>query len=117
MSMYLEFEPHSWYYGFAIKKDPDWNDPCQFEWYGDEQRQCIVHGVGVGRYDLICKEYAPKWSAFTDDGNTYSIVKLHSTTLPGIKREIIKYWFRDGGKHVPVFYEKKLLKSKEALGV
>ena len=60
MSMYLEFTPHSWYMGFAIRDERDTTA-------GD------------------C------WSAYIDDGNTYSIVALTATTLTALKAEIRNY--------------------------
>jgi len=116
MSLYLEFNPHSWYFEFAIKKDNEPNDPCMII-DRDEDAFCRVHGVETGRYDNWCRKYAPKWSAFTEDGNTYSIVELHSTSLEGLKQKIVKYWFRDNGKHLPAYYSKKLLKAKERYGI
>lgn len=84
MSMHLEFEPHSWYYGFAIKKEYLIADP--------ESRQIA-------------------WLGFIDDGNTYSIVELEADTLRNLKQQIRGYWLRDGGKHIPAYYSKRLLKG------
>jgi hypothetical protein len=56
MSLYLEFEPHSWYMGFAIK----------------------------------AKE-GGLWSAYTDDGNTYTIVEREASTLKELKALIKDY--------------------------
>jgi hypothetical protein len=57
MSMHLEFEPHSWYYEFAIKKDDEFNDPCEII-DRDEDPYCRVHGKETGRYDNYCDGYA-----------------------------------------------------------
>jgi hypothetical protein len=112
MSLSLNFEPHSWYFGFAIKKDDEFNDPCEII-DRDEDPYCRVHGKETGRYDQVCAGFAPKWQAFIDDGMTYRIHDRFSTTLEGLKKEIVLYWFRDGEKHLPVYYEKKLRKAKE----
>lgn len=64
MSMHLEFEPHSWHMGFAIKHNPEITDNDITGW---------------------------PWEAFTDDGNTYRIIELNATTLEGIKRKIRVY--------------------------
>jgi len=59
MSMYLEFEPHSWYKGYAIKK----ND--------------------------ISVEQPLKWTGLTDDGvKTYAIVSISARTLKELKNKI-----------------------------
>jgi hypothetical protein len=110
MSMHLEFEPHSWYYGFAIKKDDNYNDPCATVTENDEQF-CTVHGKRLYWFQDYCEGHAPKWSAFTDDGNTYSIVELHGTTLRELQHNIRSYWLRKG---MPAYYAAKLLKSPEA---
>lgn len=60
MSMYLNFEPHSWYKGWAIKKSP----------------QMMYGGI------------LNHWQAFTDDGNTYRIIELEAVTLADLKRQI-----------------------------
>lgn len=91
MSLSVDFEPHSVYYEFVIHKTD---------------------------YAYITPDSVKRlWEAYIDDGNTYRVVLLRAGTLKDLKREIVEYWFRDGGKHVPVFYEKKLLKSKEKLNV
>ena len=59
MSMHLEFEPYGWYMGWAIKK----NDPDT---------------VSDGKY----------WEAFTDDGNTYTILEQFAGTLKELKQKI-----------------------------
>ena len=58
MSLHLEFDPHSWYMGFAIKHEP---------------------------------EAIEKWSAYTADGNTYTIVERKAVTLDELKWRIRKY--------------------------
>jgi len=63
MSMYLNFEPHSWYRGFAIEK------------------------TGISHNDITNYPY----NAYTDDGNTYTIVELHATTLKQLKQSITNY--------------------------
>lgn len=111
--MHLEFEPHSWYYEFAIKHDLDYNDPCEFD-YSTDSKICIIHDKAVLHIREYCTEYAPEWMAYTDDGNTYSIIKLAAPTLEELKSKIRTYWLRDNGEHIPAYYAKRLLKSPEA---
>lgn len=71
MSLYINFEPHSWYKGFAIKNNK------------------------VSGYDDFNLENKPidgfKYSAYTDDGNTYSIIERHADTLKELKQLISEY--------------------------
>lgn len=90
MSLSLEFEPHSWYRNFAIKKDEDFNDPCEFN-YETDGKYCRIHDRKINPYDNYCEDYAPKWSAFTDDGNTYRIISIYAETLKELKNKIIDY--------------------------
>ena len=64
MSLHLEFEPHSWYKHFAIRK---WD------------------GEGFLPY-FNASSY--KWEAYTDDGNTYRTVMLEADTLEELKEKI-----------------------------
>lgn len=112
MSMYLEFEPHSWYFEFAIKYDENYNDKCEFR-YSTDSKICIIHDGKINPWYDYCEGYAPKWSAFTDDGNTYGIIELHGDTLEELKHKIVEYWLKGGEEKAPVFYYKKLLKAKE----
>lgn len=61
MSMYLEFEPHSWYKGFAIK------------------------------HEKRAYEVFDKWVAYAEDGMHYSIIELHNKTLRELKQQITQY--------------------------
>ena len=67
MSMYLEFEPKYWYMGFAIKD----------------------YGKLTGDNSGNARGY--RWEAYTDDGNTYSIVELEADTLKELKSLIRGY--------------------------
>lgn len=87
MSMYIEFDAHSWYMGFAIKHDPEYNDPCEFT-YNTDSKNCIVHDQKVHPSSACCEDYATEWSAHTDDGNTYRIVTLRGATLAELKQKI-----------------------------
>lgn len=61
MSLQLEFEPHSWYKGWAIEK------------------------TGCAHNDITNWE----WNAYTDDGMyTYAVLELHATTLKQLKNRI-----------------------------
>ena len=62
MSLYLEFEPHSWYMGFAIEE----------------------------------KKAGGLWTAYTDDGNTYTIVEREASTLKELKALIKDYHNKRG---------------------
>ena len=61
MSLYINFEPHSWYRGFAIQLD-----------------ETESHSVN-------------KWWGYTDDGNTYMVVKFTAHTLKELKQLIREY--------------------------
>jgi hypothetical protein len=86
MSMTLEFEPHSWYYQFAIQKD-NIGENCD------------------GRLLNI-------WRAYIDNGNTYAIDELAAPTLLELKQSIRQYWLRDGGKYTPAYYAKRLERAE-----
>jgi hypothetical protein len=68
MSLCINFEPHSWYKGFAIQKrtlEKDVNANTPINYY--------------------------LWQAYTDDGNTYRVVKLSALELQGLKHLITEY--------------------------
>lgn len=67
MSMHLDFEPHSYYKGFAIKKTD------------------IIAAPGSRQVE---------WSGYTDNGNSYRIDKLHADTLKELKQKITEYYNR-----------------------
>lgn len=67
MSLYINFEEHSWYKGFAIKD------------YG----RLTKENSGNAR--------SYRWEAYTDDGNTYRIVELEADTLKELKQLITEY--------------------------
>lgn len=91
MSLYLEFDPHAWYMGFAIKHDKNYNDPCNFTRYTTDSKICTVHDHRTHPGDKNCEGYAPKWSAYTDNGNTYRIDELEAGTLAELRRLIREY--------------------------
>lgn len=70
MSLYINFEPHSWYKGFAIK-DNRAND------YADYANKVVG--------------YIHRWEAYTDDGMTYRIIKRNADTLKQLKQQITDY--------------------------
>lgn len=73
MSLHLEFEPHSWYRGFAIKDNrKSGHDQSKLE-------RPLKDSEGY------------KWSAYTADGNSYSIVEYHADTLDVLKGYISDY--------------------------
>ena len=61
MSMQLEFDPHSWYMGFAIEDN-------RADWPSDEA-----------------------WRGSIDDGNTYHIDELEAASLSDLKYKIRVY--------------------------
>ena len=70
MSMYLEFKPHSWYRGFAIKHNKN-----------------NVYMGGGNWYDAAGK----KWYAVTANGMSGYLVEIESETLKDLKQQIKQY--------------------------
>lgn len=70
MSLHLNFEPHSWYMGFAIKKN------------------------GADDADAPYHEAEAAWEAYTADGNTYRVVDFEAKTLERLKSKIRQYHLR-----------------------
>lgn len=67
MSLSINFEPHSWYMGFAIK-------------------QTRTKGGNVGiRF---------QYTAFTDNGNTYRVDEISANKLDRLKQNIRDYHLR-----------------------
>lgn len=67
MSLHLNFEPHSWYKGFALRK-----------WDGDGYK-----------YHFNAEGY--KWEAYTDNGDTYRVDTVAADTLRELKQQIREY--------------------------
>lgn len=68
MSLYINFEPHSYYKDFAI------------------QKRTLEKNVNANtpiNYYL--------WQAYTDDGMTYRIINKHAKTLKKLKQLITDY--------------------------
>lgn len=72
MSLSLDFEPHSWYKGFAIRN------------YRTESE---TH-----------RENAYNWYAYTDNGNTYQVDMLQADTLQELKDAINAYYERQNAR-------------------
>lgn len=71
MSMYLEFDPHSWYMGAAIR------DNARTDYIGGNTATHIQ---------------PRRWSAYIEDGMvTYSVIELHAHTLAELKSKIKEY--------------------------
>ena len=68
MSLHIEFEPHSWYKGFAIKKRTLERD--------------VAKDTPINYY---------LWQAYTANGMTGYVVNLHATTLKDLKNKITEY--------------------------
>lgn len=67
MSLYIEFEPHSWYKGFAIRDNK------------------------ASGYDNANLENNYRYTAYTDDGMTYRIIEKQADTLKQLKQQITDY--------------------------
>ena len=63
MSMHLDFQPHSWYMGFAIQK------------------------TGIDKNDIT--DYP--FNAYIANGNTYMVDDVHGATLDKVKTNIREY--------------------------
>lgn len=64
MSLYVSFEPHSWYRGFAIKRTPT-----------------SAKVVGIRN----------RWYGVTENGITGYLVELEADTLQGLKKKISEW--------------------------
>lgn len=94
MSLHLNFEPHSWYKGFAIRDNRT---------SGHDQRNLerpLEAGEGY------------RWSAYTDDGNTYRIIERHADTLRELKQHI-KEWHKAEAER-DAYNRARLLETEEA---
>lgn len=80
MSLHLNFEPHGWYMGFAIK-DPgrDISPEAVDAWNEQTPEQKAAY------------RFVYPWRAYTDDGNTYRIVELEADTLRELRQKIRHY--------------------------
>lgn len=65
MSLYLNFEAHSWYKHFAINNN-------------------------IGTLDH--KDFGKRWYAVTDDGIKGYLVEYEADTLKELKNKISQYW-------------------------
>ena len=73
MALHLNFEPHSWYKGFAIKKP--FYEMVDEDGYRDDLN---------GSNHLM-------WYAYIDNGNTYKIDEIKAKTLKKLKQLITEY--------------------------
>lgn len=89
MSLHLNFEPHSWYKGFAIK-----DNRAIVRWLEDTEQ---------GSDD--------RWSAYTDNGNTYQVNALHADTPRELKQQI-KEWHKAEAER-DAYNRARLLKTEE----
>lgn len=64
MSLYIEFDPHSWYKDFAIKR------------YAPHMK---------------ASKLSIPWYAVTDNGNTYQVDTIEAETLKQLKQLITDY--------------------------
>lgn len=81
MSLHLDFEPHSWYMGFAIKKNLT---PSTENEHGGQ-----------------------RWRAFTANGNTYQVDEVSGTTLKEIRQAIIEYHLRQQNGYAERILERR----------
>lgn len=70
MSLHLEFEPHSWYMGWAIRDNQRTDYPGGRTWTNIQPK---------------------RWTGYTADGDTYYIVERDAHTLRELKQQI-KEW-------------------------
>lgn len=77
MSLYLNFEPHSWYKGWAIRK---------------EVEPGVENASGTGFVNVN------QWSAYTDNGDTYRVDELEAGTLRELKQAIKEYHVKQTAK-------------------
>lgn len=73
MSLHLEFEPHSWYMGWAIK------------------REQLDTGEAIGErgHSLAgTRKRSSLWSAYTANGMTGYVEETHADTLKQLKQQI-----------------------------
>lgn len=85
--MHVNFEPHSWYMGFAIKDNGE------------------LTGDNPGN----ARGY--RWEAFIDNGNTYNIDDVEADTLKALKFNIREYHVKKANNninHMPVSLIKPL---------
>lgn len=68
MSLYIDFEPHSWYMGFAIQKRI--------------LEKEVIDDTPINYY---------LWQAYIDNGNTCSIINKHARSLKELKKLIREY--------------------------
>jgi len=82
MSLHLEFEPHSWYMGFAIKKEavPLERDPGKIAAYF--------------------------WHGYTDNGNTYQVDTITELTLAKLKQSIKAYRQAERERMARLYHER-----------
>lgn len=89
MSMLLAFEPHSWYYGFAIcynSKQTGAISPPQF-----------------------------RWEASIDNGNNYTIDMEAANTLPELRKMIKQYHLRAKNGYGERIALKRLRELRESI--
>lgn len=80
MSMYLEFEPHSWYMGAAIQKLE------------------VPYENGEGVAGNI-------WNGYLENGWNYSIVEFSALTLKDLKQQIKEYRYNEAKRIARLYVE------------
>lgn len=80
MSMYIDFEPHSWYMGTAIK-----------------------HNIADDS-DKPFEENDYEWKGYLENGWNYTIVEFSSSTLKDLKRQI-KDWHNKENERISNLYK------------
>jgi hypothetical protein len=83
MSLHLEFEPHSWYQGFAIKHDTGEVIGAD-EPLANENTQYCADGCKYTNDGYV-------WEAYTANGMTGYIDSFHADTLRELKAKIKQY--------------------------
>lgn len=108
MSLHLEFEPHSWYKGFAIKKGGrKYHDRCG----GDTSTANVASGYS--RLCIDCDEdlftfevMTEPWLAVTNNGMTGYINEYEAYTLKELKQQITDYHKRNAERDA---YNRKMI--------
>lgn len=89
MSLHLEFEPHSWYMGFAIE---------------DNRAKAARSFLAVER-----------WFAYIDNGNTYRVDELYAMTLDDLKQQIRRYHLKQHNGYGEQIAKRRLEQIRAAI--
>ena len=91
MSLYLEFEPHSWYGGAAIQK------------------------VAVPHEKMPNKTVGYIWNAYLENGWNYTILEFSAKTLKELKNQI-RLWHVNEQSRIERLYSNDAITNKQVYG-